>query len=48
MHFVFALTHSNKLYGWGNTKYLGIGNIQDAHFKAIDNLCNPIYINENI
>lgn len=35
MHFVLAMTESNKLYGWGNTAYLGIGNTQDAHFEKI-------------
>ena len=38
----------NKLYGWGRASMLGKGKLEDAHFVAIDNICNPIHIMDSI
>lgn len=48
MQFVLAITEQNTLYGWGKVKYFGIGPMKDAHFKNIENMCNPIPIRKNI
>lgn len=48
MQFVLAVTEQNTLYGWGKVKYFGMGAMKDAHFKIIENMCNPIPINKNI